>query len=104
MTQQCHSQAFVPENENLGSHKNPYTDVYSRLIYNRPKLAAIWNSSTGESMRARVHPHQGTPLSSNRNELLRHTTAWMHLQRAMDRENSEFPKTTSQVVLVTQHS
>lgn len=39
MTQKCYSWVFLPwSNENLCSHENLYTDIYSSHIHNCPKL------------------------------------------------------------------
>ena len=82
MTQQSHSWAFIPEKENRLT-QNLHTNVYSSLTENSPKLAPTWISFNRCVVKLwsthTVDHHSAT----HRNELLKHTIAWMDLQGIM---------------------
>ena len=74
---------FLPKVEDSCIPKNLHTNVYSSLTENSPKLAPTWISFNRCVVKLwsthTVEHHSAT----HRNELLKHTIAWMDLQGIM---------------------
>ena len=63
----------LKRNENSGSHKNLYTNVYSNSIHNCPKLKIPQMSSPGAWLNKLWGTYESRPLS---NKTPPHATAW----------------------------
>lgn len=75
-------------NNNLGSHKNPYTNVSSDSIRNHQKQTTTQCPPTGGWLHTVGYLHEGLPLS---NKILLHVTPQVALRHAALRERRHSP-------------
>lgn len=50
---------------------------HSSFVYNKQKLESLYSEKRGVHKQAKIHPHNGIQYS-NKQELLTHSTAWIH--------------------------